>query len=47
MKFLKKDQTEAGYISDLMERMALSRPDISFRFINNGKTILHTTGSMD
>ena len=46
-KYLKTAATEAGYISDLMERMALCRPDISFKFINNGKTILHTTGSMD
>lgn len=46
-KYLKTAATEAGYISDLMERMALSRPDISFKFINNGKTVLHTTGSMD
>lgn len=46
-KYLKTAATEAGYISDLMERMALCRPDISFKFINNGKTVLHTTGSMD
>lgn len=46
-KYLKTAATEAGYSSDLMERMALSRPDISFKFINNGKTVLHTTGSMD
>ena len=37
--------TEAGYISDLMERLALSRPDISFQFINNGQTKLHTSGN--
>lgn len=44
-KFLKTAQTEAGYISDLMERMALSHPDISFKFINNGQTKLHTSGN--
>ena len=44
-KFLKTPQTEAGYISDLMERMALSHPDISFKFINNGQTKLHTSGN--
>lgn len=44
-KFLKTAQTEAGYISDLMERMALSHPDISFKFINNGQIRLHTSGN--
>ena len=44
-KFLKTAQTEAGYISDLMERMALSHPDVSFKFINNGQTKLHTSGN--
>ncbi len=44
-KFLKTAQTEAGYISDLMERMALSHPEVSFKFINNGQTRLHTSGN--
>lgn len=44
-KFLKTAQTEGSYISDLMERMALSHPDISFKFINNGQTKLHTSGN--
>lgn len=44
-KFLKTPQTEAGYISDLMERIALSHPDISFKFINNGQIRLHTSGN--
>ena len=44
-KFLKSPMTEGGYIGDLMERMALSRPDISFKFINNGQTKLHTAGN--
>ena len=44
-KFLKAAQTEAGYINDLMEHMALSHPDISFKFINNGQTKLHTSGN--
>lgn len=44
-KFLKSPITEAGYISDLMERLALSHPDISFQFINNGQTKLHTSGN--
>lgn len=44
-KFLKTAQTEAGYIADLMERMALSHPNVSFKFINNGQTKLHTSGN--
>lgn len=44
-KFLKSPVTEAGYISDLMERLALSHPDISFKFINNGQIKLHTSGN--
>ncbi len=43
-KFLKTAMTEGGYINELMERIALSRPDISFKYMNNGKTVLHTTG---
>ncbi|MDY3250554.1 MAG: DNA mismatch repair endonuclease MutL [Candidatus Choladocola sp.] len=44
-KFLKTAATEAGYVSDLMERMALSHPEISFKFINNRDTKLHTSGN--
>lgn len=44
-KFLKTAVTEAGYINELMERLALSRPDISFKYMNSGKLVLHTTGS--
>lgn len=44
-KFLKSATTEAGYISDLLERLAISHPEISFKFINNNKTILHTFGN--
>ena len=44
-KFLKKDYTEAGYIEDSVTRIALSNPDISLKFINNGKTIIQTSGS--
>jgi len=43
-KFLKKDSTEAGYIEDAMTRLALIHPEISFRYINNGKNIITTTG---
>lgn len=44
-KFLKSPSTEAGYISDLLEHLALSHPEISFKFINNGQTKLHTSGN--
>lgn len=44
-KFLKSPVTEAGYISDLMERLAISHPGISFKFINNGQIKLHTSGN--
>ncbi|MDY3927906.1 MAG: DNA mismatch repair endonuclease MutL [Clostridia bacterium] len=44
MKFLKKDVTEAGYINDIMTRFILAHPEISFKFINNGKEILFSSG---
>lgn len=44
-KFLKTPQTEGSYISDLVEKLALSHPDISFKFINNNQTKLHTSGN--
>ena len=44
-KFLKSANTEAAYISDLIERLAISHPEISFKFINNNKTVLHTFGN--
>lgn len=46
-KFLKKDTTEAGYVSDIIERLALANPGISFKFIKNGQTHLHTPGNHD
>jgi len=44
MKFLKKDYTEAGYIEDIVARLALSHPEISVKFINNGKEVIFTPG---
>lgn len=44
-KFLKTAMTEAGYINDIVCRMAMSHPEISIRFINNGKHVLHTNGN--
>ncbi len=43
-KFLKKPQTEAGYVGDLMARLILSRPDISFRFVADGKNVYFSPG---
>ena len=42
--FLKKPVTEAGYVSDLMMRLILSRPDVSFRYVSQGKTLYHSAG---
>lgn len=44
-KFLKSPITEAGYIHELMIRLALSHPEISFKFVNNGQTKLHSSGN--
>ena len=44
-KFLKKDSTEAGYIEDVVIREALANPSISFKYINNSKTIIQTNGN--
>ncbi|MDF2870695.1 MAG: mismatch repair protein MutL [Anaerocolumna sp.] len=44
-KFLKSAVTEAGYIQDFMERIAVSHPQISFKFIVNGQVKLHTSGN--
>lgn len=43
-KFLKKDQTEASRISDVVRDLALSRPDVSFYLESQGKELLHTLG---
>ncbi len=44
-KFLKSAMSEAGLCSELMQRMALSRPEIAYKFINNGKIVLQTSGN--
>ena len=44
-KFLKSNITEAGYISDLMVRLSMSHPEVSFKFINNRQNRLHTSGN--
>lgn len=44
-KFLKTNHTEAGKINDFLIKLALSRPEITFRFLNNGKTAIETPGN--
>ena len=46
-KFLKKDYTESGYIEDAITRIALVNPNISFKLINTGKTVIQTNGNGD
>lgn len=43
-KFLKRDATEAAYIRDLVERLAFTRPDVSFRLVKDGQEQLMTPG---
>lgn len=47
MKFLKKDSTEAGAIEDILRKIALAKPDISFKFISGGKEVFYTPGDGD
>lgn len=47
MKFLKKDVTEANAVAGVVERIAVSHPEISFRFIRDGKQVLVTSGNGD
>lgn len=44
LKFLKKDSTEGNYVQSVVDKLALSYPDISFSFIRDGKTALITSG---
>ena len=46
-KFLKKDFTEAGYIEDIVTRIALVHPEISIKLVNSGKVIIQTSGNGD
>lgn len=47
MKFLKKDVTESNAVAGIVDRMAISHPEISFRFIRDGKQTLITLGNGD
>ena len=44
-KFLKSQQTESGYVQSMMEHLALSHPEISFRFSTDGRERLQTSGN--
>jgi DNA mismatch repair protein MutL len=46
-KFLKKDSTEAGHISDIITRISLGNPHISIRLLSNGTLVSHTPGNND
>ncbi len=46
-KFLRKDYTEAGYIEDVITRIALVNKDVAIKLINSGKTVIQTTGNND
>lgn len=47
MKFLKKDSSEATSVAGVVDRLALSHPEIAFRFINDGKVSMSTQGGGD
>lgn len=47
MKFLKKDVTEGNAVASIVDRMAISHPEISFRFVRDGKQALVTSGNGD
>jgi len=44
LKFLRKESREGGIISDILLKLALSKPLVSFKYINNGKVIFNTPG---
>lgn len=46
-KFLKKPATEGGYVSEIVNRIALGHPEIAVKYINNGNTIMQTNGGGD
>ncbi|WP_250277951.1 DNA mismatch repair endonuclease MutL [[Clostridium] colinum] len=46
-KFLKKDSVEGGYISEIVNRLALAHPNIAFTYINNGVEVIRTYGDND
>ena len=47
LKFLKKDVTEANSIQSIVDKIALSHPEVSFQMLRDGKQVLHTPGNGD
>ena len=45
MKFMKKDVTEAAHVTEILEKLIIGRPDVSFRLINNGRETLFSPGT--
>ena len=45
LKYLKSEVTELSYISNFVEKLALSYPNVSFKLMNNGNTLIETSGS--
>ena len=46
-KFLKKDSTEAGYVCDVLQKLALAHPEVAIKLINGGTELLRTPGNGD
>ena len=46
-KFLKKDNTEAGYVADIMQKLAMAHPGVSFKLVCDGKISFHSPGNND
>ncbi|MDL2214133.1 DNA mismatch repair endonuclease MutL [Clostridia bacterium OttesenSCG-928-O13] len=47
MKFLKKDSSEGVYVTEMVTRMALSHPEVAFRYVRDGKQVFTTPGNGD
>ncbi|TSB46485.1 DNA mismatch repair endonuclease MutL [Alkalicoccobacillus porphyridii] len=47
LKYLKTTHTESGHVSDVMNRLAMSNPDVSFEYVHNQKQVLKTAGNGD
>ena len=46
-KFLKKDGTEASYVADILQKLAIANPNISFKLTSNGNEVFRTPGNGD
>lgn len=46
-KFLKKDSTEASYVADVLQKLAIANPNIAFKLISNGNEVFRTPGNGD